>query len=82
VTDSTGLTPKYDFTVSFAAGLHAPDLMPSENSGKDGAMPDQSDTQPGFFSAIQSQLGLRLEPKRGPIESIVIDHIERKPTVN
>jgi uncharacterized protein (TIGR03435 family) len=82
VTDSTGLTSKYDFTVNFAASLNAPDPMAADNAARNSATPEQSDVQPGFFAAIQSQLGLRLESKKGPIESIIIDHIERKPTVN
>jgi uncharacterized protein (TIGR03435 family) len=31
---------------------------------------------------VQSQLGLRLEPKKGPVELIVIDHMEKTPTDN
>ena len=36
-----------------------------------------SDTRPSVFTAIQEQLGLRLESARGPVEVLVIDHIER-----
>ena len=32
---------------------------------------------PSFFTAIQEQLGLRLEPTKAPIDIMVIDHIER-----
>jgi uncharacterized protein (TIGR03435 family) len=32
---------------------------------------------PGIFQAIQEQLGLRLVPAKGPVDVLVIDHIER-----
>ena len=47
-------------------------------------MPNQSDAEapPDIFAALQSQLGLKLEQKKGPVEQIVIDHIERTPIEN
>jgi uncharacterized protein (TIGR03435 family) len=33
--------------------------------------------QVDFFTALREQLGLRLEPKRRPVQVLVIDHIER-----
>jgi uncharacterized protein (TIGR03435 family) len=62
VVDQTGLKGTYDFTLKWA-----PDLAGQE-SGTD---------TPSVFTAIQEQLRLKLVPTKGPIEVIVIDHIER-----
>ncbi len=38
---------------------------------------DASDPRPSIFTAMEEQLGLKLRPARGPVDVIVIDHIER-----
>jgi uncharacterized protein (TIGR03435 family) len=69
VVDSTGLQAKYDFTVSWAF--------------KDGAgVSDLELFQPALIEAVQSQLGLKLEKKKMPVEVLVIDHLEKTPTAN
>ncbi|HVL90226.1 MAG TPA: TIGR03435 family protein [Actinomycetota bacterium] len=63
VIDRTGLTGTYDFDLRFSAA-------PLASSAADVPLPS-------IFTAVQEQLGLRLEPARGPVEFLVIDSIER-----
>ena len=43
---------------------------------------DSGDSGPSVFSAIQDQLGLKLEPHKSPVEILVIDHAEKVPVAN
>jgi uncharacterized protein (TIGR03435 family) len=69
VLDKTGLTAKYDFDLEFT---------PDETvfGGVLGKGADDS-AKPGLFTAIQQQLGLRLEATRGLVDVLVINHVER-----
>jgi bla regulator protein blaR1 len=67
VVDKTGLTAKYDFVLEWT-----PDL---------GAAGDAAPVGPTIFTALQEQLGLRLESQKGPVPNIVIDRVE-KPSQN
>jgi uncharacterized protein (TIGR03435 family) len=73
VVDKTGLSGKYDFDLEWA-----PDE--SQFGGEVPAASPQAPSPP-FFTAIQQQLGLRLEATRGPIASLVVDTVER-PSAN
>jgi len=71
VVDQTGLKGAYQFTLEFATQSgFGPDGTPLPP----GPEPDPS--LPSLFTALQEQLGLKLESTKGPIEMITIDHIE------
>ncbi len=75
VVDKTGLRDVYDVTLQWATSNSGQPLVVDGT----GSAPDPSG--PTIFIAIQGQLGLKLEPGRGPVEVIVIDHVE-KPSGN
>ena len=70
VVDKTGITGKFDFDLEF---------LPDESSAGLRVRLASSDSPnaTSIFTAIQEQLGLKLESTRGPGEFLVIDHIER-----
>ena len=63
VVDKTGLTGSYEFTLTY-------------NRNPSAASADVGDTV-SIFTALPEQLGLKLEPDRGPVRVLVVDHIER-----
>jgi uncharacterized protein (TIGR03435 family) len=76
VTDATGLQGKYDIAMFWAtddALRAAPDP---------GGVPVASDPAPTLMEALQDQLGLRVESKKGPVEFVVVDHAEKIPREN
>jgi uncharacterized protein (TIGR03435 family) len=64
--DQTGITGRYDFVLSYTY---------DETSATDPNAP------PGLFTAIQEQLGLKLEPVKALAEVLVVDKVER-PSAN
>jgi uncharacterized protein (TIGR03435 family) len=69
VTDATGLKGRYEFTLSWMAGV----------SAQDGPT---ADVGPDLLAAVQQQLGLKLEASKGPVEVLVIDYLEKEPIEN
>jgi uncharacterized protein (TIGR03435 family) len=61
VENKTGLTGVYDFTLQYA----------------DSDQPSSDSTTPSIYTALQEQLGLKLESTKGPVQVLVIDHAER-----
>ena len=77
VIDRTGLKGGYDFTLEWAPA-------PGEGSAEAIGLPPRADPPaagesngPSIFTAVQDQLGLKLEPQKGPVDMIIIDHVER-----
>jgi len=65
VLDKTGLVGTYDFSIEFTPDVsNGPNFQPDE-------------TGPTFLEALKEQLGLRLDSTTGPVEVIVVDHIEQ-----
>lgn len=66
VVDETGLGGEYDFTLSWVPNPNAPN----------------AESLPDVFAAVQQQLGLKLEAKKGMIEVLIVDHAEKTPAGN
>lgn len=76
VIDKTGLTGNYDFELKWTPDESTPGMM--RGPGGDGP-PPSSDAAPGMsiFTALQDQLGLKLESTKGPVEILVIERAEK-----
>jgi uncharacterized protein (TIGR03435 family) len=94
VVDQTGLKGNYDFDLDYTpdegqrmmpAGMPPPPPGGGAPGAGEGHVPSASNPEANgvsLFTALQSQLGLKLDAKKGPVELIVIDHIEKTPTEN
>ena len=76
VQDRTGLTGNYDFNLTWT-----PDNMPQRPPGAPDVPPQNGvavdPNGPSLFTAVQEQLGLKLDSQRGPVELLVIDRAEK-----
>ena len=90
VMDMTGLSGTYDIILDFGID---PSIMqarmaamgggppPPGTASPEGAAQDPSGA-PTMFSALTEQLGLRLEARKGPVDLLVIDSVQKTPTEN
>lgn len=67
VFDRTGIAGEFDFTIYYRP----------EN-----AVADDANSYPGIFDALREQLGLKLDPRTGPVEMLTIERIEKVPVGN
>jgi uncharacterized protein (TIGR03435 family) len=78
IVDKTGLTGQYAFNLDFTpdqlprAGGPGPALPPGAPP-----LPPVDPNGPSLFTAIQEQLGLKLEATRGPVDVLVIESVEQ-----
>jgi bla regulator protein blaR1 len=75
VLDETGLKGEYDINLQWAPDQSQP--VPTGAAIVPGNPPPLDASGPSIFTAIQEQLGLKLKSTKGPVDVIVIDHIER-----
>lgn len=73
VRDQTGLTGLYEFTLTFDDSNNRPPTARNDAP---------ADPLPDLFTALQDQLGLKLESKKIPLDLIVVDRVEKTPTEN
>jgi uncharacterized protein (TIGR03435 family) len=66
VVDRTGIAGKFDLELDWAP-----------NSRKNEGGPDPVFDRPTIFAALPEQLGLKLEAAKGPVDVLVVDHVER-----
>jgi len=77
VVDKTGLHGSYDFSLHWTPD----DADTSTSQSPSGAAHGPDASGPSIFTATQEQLGLKLVPAKGPVEVLVVDHVEN-PSAN
>jgi uncharacterized protein (TIGR03435 family) len=89
VLDFTGLNGNYDIDLSWGPdpaferpGPYAAAAAAEHPGSADGGAGLPAAPTADMFTAIRDSLGLKLEPRKQPVETLVIDHIERIPTAN
>jgi bla regulator protein blaR1 len=72
VLDRTGLAGRWDGEIEFV-----PVFLPGPHTDSAPVANPNADSGPTMLSAVQGQLGLKLEPTKAPVQVLVIDHVER-----
>lgn len=77
VLDRTDLKGGYDFTLEWtpASGEGGAELLGLPQRAEPPAAGESNG--PSIFTALQDQLGLKLEQQKGPVDMIIIDHVEK-----
>ncbi len=74
VLDQSGLAGRYDIALRWTPDNGLPDKI-------NGATSPEESNGPSIFTAVQEQLGLKLDPQKGPVNVLVIDAVQ-PPTAN
>jgi uncharacterized protein (TIGR03435 family) len=83
IVNKTGLKGNYDFSLKWTPDEHEGQMFGGAGGGPDGrpGPPPADASGPSIYAALQEQLGLKLETQKGPVDTIVIDRVE-KPSEN
>jgi uncharacterized protein (TIGR03435 family) len=73
ILDRSGLNGKYDVDLQWTPD--SPSAIPPADA-------QNVDASPALSAATREQLGIRLEERKGPLDVVVVDHVERSPTAN
>jgi len=76
VIDKTGLTGKYDLELTWTPDQGSDPMFKGTDGAPQKADPAPDSSGPSIFTALQEQLGLKLQSTKGPVETLVVDHIE------
>lgn len=82
VIDRTGLTGDYDYTMEYLPEGPLANLGPQAAKSEGNSPAPAASEVPSLQSAVQEQLGLHLESKRGPVEVLVVDRGDKTPSEN
>lgn len=83
VIDETGLKGNYDWTLKWTPDQGGPMFKGPDGGPPSADTPAPDSSGPSIFTALEEQLGLKLESRKGPIESLVIDSIDiERPSEN
>lgn len=81
VINKTGIPGKFDIQLEFAVDESTPRFLPGGDMAQTIVQPSNDPAGPSVFTAVQQELGLKLDPTKGPGDFLVIDHVER-PSAN
>jgi uncharacterized protein (TIGR03435 family) len=82
VVDKTGLKGSYDLALKWTPDVNQGQVFKGVGDGAPKEGPPPSDaTGTSLFTAVQEQLGLKLESQKGAVDTLVIEHVER-PSAN
>jgi uncharacterized protein (TIGR03435 family) len=81
IVDKTGLAGRYDFALDYSidpigsSGAPLPSNVPGAPD-----IPDHS--APYILDSVQAQLGLKLQPAKIPVDTVIVDSVDNAPTEN
>jgi len=82
VINKTGLTGQYDYTLAYSPQNMTANTAGGVAESRPPAAAIADDRPPDLFTALERQLGLKLESKKAPGEVLIVDRVEKTPTDN